>query len=82
MVKKLVGKQDVDYVSKKTNQPVTGVSLHTVGEDSRVNGMGVETIFVSKKSAMYDDVMAMPIGSEISITYNRWGSADTITLNK
>lgn len=82
MEKKVVGKQAVDYISKKTNQPVVGVTLHTVGEDSRIEGMAVETIFVSKKSAMYDDVMKFPIGATVEVSYNRWGSADTIRLCK
>lgn len=82
MSMKIVGKQNIDYVSKKTNQPVSGVSLHCVGENSRVEGMGVETIFVSAKSPMYDQVMKFPLGSEITISYNRWGSADTISLCK
>ena len=46
MSKKIVGKQNVDYVSKKTGQPVTGVTLHCVGESSRVEGMECETIFL------------------------------------
>lgn len=83
MRKKLVGKQAVDYVSKKTNNPVTGVSLHVVGEDSRVEGMAVETIFVSTKSEkMYDDAMKCPLGCEIEVSYNRWGSADSIHVCK
>lgn len=82
-IKKLVGKQNVDYISKKTNQPVVGVSLHVVGEDSRVEGMAVETIFVSKKSeGMYDDALKFPIGAEVNVSYNRWGNADTVTLCK
>ena len=50
MSKKIVGKQNVDYVSKKTGQPVTGVTLHCVGESNRVEGMECETIFVSVRT--------------------------------
>ena len=46
MSKKIVGKQNVDYVSKKTGQPVTGVTLHCVGESSRVEGMELSLIHI------------------------------------
>lgn len=80
MVKKIVGKQDVDYVSKKTNEPVKGVTLHTVGESSRVKGLEAEQIFVSVKSPMYDDVVNFPLESEIAVSYNRYGSPESISL--
>lgn len=79
---KIVGKQAVDYISKKTNQQVTGVTLHCVGENGRVEGMGVETLFVSSKSPIYENVMKFPLGSEITVSYNRWGSAENISLCK
>lgn len=77
-MKKIVGKQNVDYVSKKTGRPVTGVTLHCVGESNRVEGMGCETIFVSGRSPMYDQCVKLPIGAEINVSYNRWGTADSI----
>lgn len=79
---KLVGKQKVDYVSKKTNQPVTGITLHCVGENSRVEGHGVETVFVSEKSPMYGQCLNFPLDADINIGYNRWGSAESITLRE
>lgn len=35
-MKKVVGKQTVDYVSKKTGQPVKGVTLHLTYPDDRI----------------------------------------------
>lgn len=80
---KIVGKQKVDYISKKTNQPVTGISLHCIVDGgSRVEGQEVSTVFVSTRSNMYDGVMKMPIGTEVIFSYNRWGSVDNIRINK
>lgn len=79
---KIVGKQRVDYISKKTQQPVKGLSLHCVGTSNRVEGECVETIFVSEKSAMYDEVYELPIGSAITVTYNRWGSVESVSAVK
>ena len=75
---KVIGKQNVDYVSKKTNQPVTGVTLHCVGKSDRVNGETAETLFVSSKSPMYQQCVDLPLGCEIGVSYNRYGSVETI----
>lgn len=79
---KIVGKQKVDYVSKKTNQPVVGITLHCVSNtnDERFEGMQTETIFISNKSPMHEQCLAFPIGSEISVMYNRYGSVESVLL--
>lgn len=82
MKKTIVGKQTVDYVSKKTNQQVTGVTLHVIGEDSRVNGYACETIFVSGKANIYNDVVNIPLNTDVEVGYNRWGNVDTIIVCK
>lgn len=79
---KIVGKQSVNYISKKTQEPVKGVSLHCVGSRNDVEGHSVETIFISAKSAMYDEVSKMPLGTEITVSYNRWGSVDYVQACK
>lgn len=82
MSMKIVGKQKVDYVSKKTNQPVVGVTLHCVSDtnDERFEGMRTESIFISNRWAMYEQCVSFPIGSEISVTYNRYGSVNGVVL--
>lgn len=79
---KVVGKQNVDYISKKTQEPVKGVSLHCVGTRNTVEGECVETIYVSAKSAMYDEVMKLPLGSSVTVSYNRWGSVESVQAIK
>lgn len=79
---KIVGKQKVDYVSRKTNQPVQGVTLHCTDERQGIEGVSVETIFVSAKSDIYNDVVNIPIGSNISVGYNRWGSVEYVQACK
>ena len=75
---KIVGKQEVNYISKKTNQPVSGITLHCTSTRKDVEGMSVETIFVSTRSNMYDDIVKIPVGSEVEVGYNRWGSAEYV----
>lgn len=75
---KIVGKQDVDYISRKTNQPVVGITLHCLGKNSRVDGESVETVFVSARADSYDFAKSQPIGGMINVSYNRWGNVDNV----
>ena len=44
---KVLGIQSVDYVSRKTGNPVKGVTLHSSFKDAQVEGESVSSIFVS-----------------------------------
>ena len=44
---KVLGIQSVDYVSRKTGNPVKGVTLHSAFKDAQVEGESVSSIFVS-----------------------------------
>ena len=44
---KVLGIQFVDYVSRKTGNPVKGVTLHSCYPDGQVKGEAVDSIFVS-----------------------------------
>lgn len=77
-MKKVVGIQSVDYLSRKTNQPVQGVTLHLTYQDSRITGVGTETVFVSAKATCYGDVVKIPIGSDVDVFYNRYGSIEEV----
>lgn len=80
---KVVGKQVVDYISKKTQEPVKGLSLHCVGNRNGVEGQAVETIFVSAKATELHKVAAsLPINSEVDFSYNRWGGVIDIRVAK
>ncbi len=79
---KIVGKRMVDYVSKKTKSPVKGIALQCTFSQNDVEGLAVQEIFVNALSDMYKQVAAAPLGSEINVYYNRWGSPETITIVK
>lgn len=78
----IIGKAKVDYVSRKTNQQVSGLTLHVTHEDNNVDGLAVETIFVSSKSNVYADANAVKLGDNVNVFYNRFGSVDSIALCK
>ncbi len=80
---KVVGKERVDYLSKKTpGKQVTGVSFNCVMNTSntRFEGMKVDTVFVSTQSPMYEQCAAIPVGSEISVFYNSRGWVESVLL--
>lgn len=79
---KVVGKERVDYPSKKTGKQVTGISFNCVMDTTsdRFEGMRVDTVFVSSKSPMYDQCVGFPVGCEISVMYNRYGSVESVLL--
>lgn len=75
---KIIGKQGVDYVSRKTNKQVTGMTLHCVGTSPNVEGEAVDTVYISSASPLYQSIVQMPIGTEIQLFYNRYGSVESI----
>ena len=44
---KVLGIQSVDYVSKRTGNPVKGVTLHSAFKDPQGRGEAVDGIFIS-----------------------------------
>lgn len=76
---RVVGKSNVQYISKRTNNEVRGISLHCVGAKKNVEGEAVETVFVSAKSSDYDECVKLPLGTEVQFLYNRWGNVESVT---
>lgn len=74
----VMGIQPVNYVSRKTNQPVTGTTLHVAYPKKDVEGNAVETVFISSKSEI--GLNGIEVGCSLSMSYNRWGSVDNLEL--
>ena len=47
MIARVLGVQYLDYVSRKTGNPVKGLSLHCAYKDQQVEGEAVSNFFVS-----------------------------------
>lgn len=84
----ILGIKSVDYVSKKTGQPVQGSELHYVHEFSNREvensvGQAVGTLFVSSKSPLIARVSPAIIGKECELVYDfdgRFSSLSDIVL--
>lgn len=79
MKMKVVGMQSVDYVSRKTGNPVKGVTLFTVYKDNDVQGERADNLFVSDNLEIKDIANIKP-GTMIDVVYNRRGYVADIAI--
>ena len=88
MKAKVLGIKSVDYVSKKTGQPVQGAELHIVRDLTSREvgfsvGQAVGTIFISAKSPLINLCKPAMIGKECEFVYDydgRFSSLSDIVL--
>lgn len=78
---RVVGVQSVDYVSRKTGNPVKGVTLHAVYKDAQVHGEAVGNIFVSDNLGIACVADIAP-GATIDVQYNNRGYVADISILK
>lgn len=78
MKAKVLGIQDVDYISKKTGNPVRGTTLHCAFADPLVRGEAVNGIFVSDNLKL-DCLFSIKPGDEVDIEYNYRGYVCNVT---
>lgn len=69
---KILGIQNVDYVSRKTGNPVVGVTLHASLSDAQVVGTAVDKIFISDNLHL-PCVKDFALGQSVDIEYNNRG---------
>lgn len=74
---KVVGIENVDYVSRKTGNHVTGIRLHTSFEKRNCTGVAVESYYC--KPAAFSQGLPS-VGDEIKLSFNRWGNIDEVHI--
>lgn len=79
MKMKVVGMQSVDYVSRKTGNPVKGVTLYTVYKDNDVHGERTDNVFVSDNLQVKDIANIKP-GMTIDVEFNRRGFISDVAI--
>ena len=74
---KVVGIKEVNYVNKN-NRQVSGVELHCLTEDKKINGYAADKIYVS--DSLISGLSRYPeLNDCIDILYNKYGSIAHIT---
>lgn len=71
----VIGKEFLDYLSKKTNKQVRGYSLHLTYEKDNCEGLATITEFVSEE--MGRDVK---ISDQVELLYNKYGKVNKIVV--
>lgn len=79
MKAKVLGVQSVDYVSKRTNQPVKGVTLHCSFKDAQVSGEAVDGIFVSENLGI-GCISEIKPGMMVDVQYNSRGFVVDVSI--
>jgi hypothetical protein len=79
MKAKILGIQGVNYVSKRTGNPVKGTSFHVSLRDPNVRGEAVRTVFVSDNLSIPDIVNIIP-GTNIDVEYDYRGYVCGLTV--
>lgn len=69
---KILGIQDVNYISRKTGNPVVGTTLHASFSDAQVLGTAVNKIFISDNLHL-PCIKDLAIGQTVDIEYNNRG---------
>lgn len=75
----VLGVQALDYTSRKTGNPVKGVTLHVKYKDSQVSGEATGNIFISDNLGI-DCVSDVRPGSRIDVEYNNRGYVADLSI--
>lgn len=79
---KVVGIREVNYVSKKTGQPVSGVEVHGVYPSSRAKyGMLTDVQFLSSFIIEQSGGILPAEGDEINFSYNKFGKVESYKVS-
>lgn len=77
---RVLGIQPVNYVSKKTGNPVVGVTLHCAFKDPDVQGESAESVFISDNLNVRELVDTIQPGDTIDVVYNRRGYVASVSI--
>lgn len=76
---KIVGRRKLDFTAN--GNQVQGIQLFVTHAQPYVEGVMGEKIFVGTNKPFYDKCTQYPIGSEVEITFNRYGKPEDIVLS-
>ena len=74
---KVIGKQKVDYVSRKTGKHVEGLNLHTYFQDRSTEGFAVKSFYLPKDFPNLDKVK---VNLDYEIYFNQYGGVDFLAI--
>lgn len=78
---KVLGIQAVDYTSRKSGNPVKGVTLHSLHKDQQVEGDAVSSIFISDNLSL-PVISEIRVGQTVDVEYNNRGFVCGVSICK
>ena len=78
---KVLGIQAVDYISRKTGNPVKGTTLHSCYKDAQTTGDAVSGIFVSDNLGI-SCISEIRPGMMVDVEYNNRGYVCNVAICK
>lgn len=75
----VLGAQAVDYISRKSGNPVKGVTLHVKYKDAQVQGEATANLFISDNLGIPNIADVRP-HSVVDVEYNQRGYVAGLTL--
>lgn len=76
---KVLGIEPVNYVSKKTGNPVSGQRLHLCYDKKGCDGVAVESFFV-RNDAFPDG--APVVSDDVELYFNRYGNVQSVVISR
>ncbi len=76
---KVLGVESVNYVSRKTGNPVSGYRLHLSFEKKGCDGVAVESYFVRNES--FADGVPLP-GDDVVLYFNKYGNVQSVIVSR
>lgn len=76
---RVLGVQQQDYVSKRTGNPVKGVTLHCSAKDAQVVGEAVYPIYISDNIGIPAGIVP---GTLVNVEYNNRGYVAGVEIVK
>lgn len=73
---KVVGVENVDYVSKKTGKSVKGIKLHMLDKSDNVIGYVASQEFLSEKVDC-----SVKVNDEVQLFYNKFGQVTSVVVS-
>lgn len=75
---KIIGIEKIDYIRKSDSSHIQGIKLYLGVQDSRIQGMKPEEVFISAKSPFYDTVSCLVVGEDVLVFYDKNGKVARI----
>lgn len=78
----VIGKEVVDYVSRKSGERKRGVRLHLVyvPDKTSIEGMCCSPEYFSDRYRVYEDALQVKVNDEVDLIYNNHGYTEGIVI--